>query len=143
MLHVPYKGSPLQDVLAGQIPLAFETATTAVPLIKTGKAKALAITSPRRSRALPDVPTVAELLPGYDGDGWQGIYAPAKTPKHIVDRYNQEIAKILKNPETQKKLDELGLIAVGSSVDDFARVSRSEYEKWGKIAKANNIRVEN
>ena len=93
MLHVPYKGSPLQDVLAGQIPLAFETATTAVPLIKTGKAKALAITSPRRSPALPDVPTVAELLPGYDGDGWQGIYAPAKTPKPIVDRLNLEIAK--------------------------------------------------
>ena len=143
MLHVPYKGSPLQDVLAGQIPLAFETATTAVPLIKTGKAKALAITSPRRSPALPDVPTVAELLPGYDGDGWQGIYAPAKTPKPIVDRLNLEIAKILKSPETQKKLDELGLIAVGSTVDDFARVSRSEYDKWGKIAKANHIRVEN
>ena len=130
-------------MLAGQIPLAFETATTAVPLIKTGKAKALAITSPRRSPALLDVPTVAELLPGYDGDGWQGIYAPAKTPKPIVDRLNLEIAKILKSPETQKKLDELGLIAVGSTVDDFARVSRSEYDKWGKIAKANHIRVEN
>ena len=143
MLHVPYKGSPLQDVLAGQIPLAFETATTAVPLIKTGKAKALAITSPKRSPALPDVPTVAELLPGYDGDGWQGIYAPAKTPTAIVDRYNHEIAKILKSPETQKKLDELGLIAVGSSVADFSRVSKAEFDKWGKIAKANHIRVEN
>ena len=83
------------------------------------------------------------MLPGYDGDGWQGIYAPAKTPKNIVDRYNLEIAKILKNPETQKKLDDLGLIAVGSSVADFNRVSRAEFEKWGKIAKANNIRVEN
>lgn len=143
MMHVPYKGSPLQDVLAGQIPLAFEPATTAIPLVKTGKAKALAITSPKRSHALPDVPAVAELLPGYDGDGWQGIYAPAKTPKNIVDRYNLEIAKILKNPETQKKLDDLGLIAVGSSVADFNRVSRAEFEKWGKIAKANNIRVEN
>ena len=143
MMHVPYKGSPLQDVLAGQIPLAFEPATTAIPLVKTGKAKALAITSLKRSHALPDVPAVAELLPGYDGDGWQGIYAPAKTPKNIVDRYNLEIAKILKNPETQKKLDDLGLIAVGSSVADFNRVSRAEFEKWGKIAKANNIRVEN
>ena len=143
MMHVPYKGSPLQDVLAGQIPLAFEPATTAIPLVKTGKAKALAITSPKRSHALPDVPAVAEMLPGYDGDGWQGIYAPAKTPKNIVDRYNLEIAKILKNPETQKKLDDLGLIAVGSSVADFNRVSRAEFEKWGKIAKANNIRVEN
>lgn len=143
MMHVPYKGSPLQDVLAGQVPLAFETATTAVPLIKTGKAKALAITSPKRSHVLPDVPAVAELLPGYDGDGWQGIYAPAKTPKAIVDRYNLEIAKILKNPEIQKKLDDLGLIAVGSSVEAFSQVSRAEYDKWGKIAKANHIRVEN
>lgn len=142
MVHIPYKGSPLSDVIAGQVPLAFEPATTAVPLVRTGKVRALAVTSPRRSSALPDVPAVAEVLPGYDGDGWQGFYVPAGTPKDIIQRFNTELVKILKGPEVQKKLDDLGLVAVGNSVEDFARVSRAEFDKWGKIAKANNIRIE-
>lgn len=142
MVHIPYKGSPLQDVIAGQVPLAFEPATTAIPLVKTGKLRALAITSAKRSAALPDVPAVAELLPGYEGDGWQGFYMPAGTPRDIVARMNAEIAKILKQPDVQLKLAELGLQPVGNSIDEFDRVSRDELQKWGKLAKANNIRVE-
>jgi tripartite-type tricarboxylate transporter receptor subunit TctC len=142
MVHVPYKGSPLADVMAGQMPLAFEPATTAVPLVKSGKLRALAVTSPKRSPSLPDVPAVAELLPGYDGDGWQGFYVPAGTPKEIVERYNAEIVKVLKLPEVQRKLVELGLQPVGSSVEAFAKVSRQEFEKWGRIAKANHIRID-
>lgn len=142
MVHVPYKGSPLSDVMAGQMPLAFEPATTAIPLIKSGKLRALAVTSKKRSTALPDVPAVAELLPGYDGDGWQGFYVPAATPKDIVARFNTEIVKVLGLPEVQRKLIDLGLQPVGSSIEAFAEVSRDEYAKWGKIAKANNIRIE-
>jgi tripartite-type tricarboxylate transporter receptor subunit TctC len=142
MVHIPYKGSPLTDVIAGQVPLAFEPATTAIPLVKTGKVRALAVTSAKRSSALPDVPAVAELLPGYEGDGWQGFYMPAGTPKEIVQRMNTEIAKILKQPDVQQKLAELGLQPVGSTIDEFALVSRKELEKWGKLAKANNLRVE-
>jgi tripartite-type tricarboxylate transporter receptor subunit TctC len=142
MVHVPYKGSPLADVMAGQVPLAFEPATTAVPLVRSGKLRALAVTSKKRSPSLPDVPAVAELLPGYDGDGWQGFYVPAGTPQDIIARYNTEIVKVLRQPDVQRKLIELGLQPVGSSVEDFAKVSREEFEKWGRIAKANNIRID-
>jgi tripartite-type tricarboxylate transporter receptor subunit TctC len=142
MVHIPYKGSPLSDVLAGQVPLAFDPATTAIPLIKTGKLRALAITSAKRNPAIPDVPTVAEILPGYEGDGWQGIYMPAGTPKEIVARMNTEIVKILNQPDVQQKLTELGLQPVGNSVEEFDRISRNELDKWSKLAKLNNIRVE-
>lgn len=142
MVHIPYKASPLSDVLAGQVPLAFEPATTAIPLVKTGKLQGLAITSTKRNPALPDVPTVAEVLPGYEGDGWQGIYMPAGTPKEVVARMNVEIAKILKQPDVQQKLMDLGLQPVGNSVEEFERISRSELDKWSKLAKANNIRIE-
>ncbi|VTU25915.1 Argininosuccinate lyase [Variovorax sp. PBS-H4] len=142
MVHVPYKGSPLADVMAGQMPLAFEPATTAVPLIKSGKLRALAVTSKQRSPSLPDVPAVAELLPGYDGDGWQGFYVPVGTPPDIIARFNAEIVKVLRVPEVQRKLVELGLQPVGNSVEEFAKLSRQEFDKWGKIAKANNIRID-
>ena len=142
MMHEPYKGSPLADVMAGQMPLAFEPATTAVPLIRSGKLRALAVTSKQRSPSLPDVPAVAELLPGYDGDGWQGFYVPVGTPPDIIARYNTEIVKVLRVPEVQRKLVELGLQPVGNSVEEFAKLSRQEFDKWGKIAKANNIRID-
>jgi tripartite-type tricarboxylate transporter receptor subunit TctC len=142
MVHVPYKGSPLADVMAGQMPLAFEPATTAIPLVKSGKLRALAITSRKRNAALPDVPAVAELLPGYDGDGWQGFYVPAATPPEVVQRLNTEIVAVLRTADVQRKLVDIGLQPVGSTIDEFARVSRDEFAKWGKIAKANNIRIE-
>lgn len=142
MVHVPYKGSPISDVMAGQVPLAFEPATTAIPLVKSGKLRALAVTSKKRSPSLPDVPAVAELLPGYDGDGWQGFYMPAATPKDIVARLNTEIVKILGQQDVKNKLAELGLQPVGNSVEEFTKVTRADFEKWGKIAKANNIRID-
>ncbi|MEH3087614.1 MAG: tripartite tricarboxylate transporter substrate binding protein, partial [Xylophilus ampelinus] len=117
MVHVPYKGSPLADVIAGQMPLAFEPATTAIPLVRSGKVRALAITSTARNAALPDVPAVAELLPGYDGDGWQGFYVPAATPRDIVRRLNAEIVAALRAPDVQRKLHEIGLQPVGSSIE--------------------------
>lgn len=142
MVHIPYKGSPLQDVIAGQVPLAFEPATTATPLVKAGKVRALAITSAKRSPALPDVQTVAESLPGYEGDGWQGFYMPAGTPREIVQRMNTEIAKILRQPDVQQKLADLGLQPVGNTIDEFDVISRNELARWGKLTKANNIKVE-
>ena len=89
-----------------------------------------------------DRQAVAELLPGYDGDGWQGFYVPAATPRDIVARYNTEIVKVLQLPEVRSKLVDLGLQPVGNSVEEFARISRSEYDKWSRIAKANNIRID-
>lgn len=140
--HVPYKASPLSDVVAGQVLMAFDPATTAIPMVRGGKARALAVTSRKRIPSLPDVPTVSEALPGYDGDGWQGFYLPAGTPKEIVARYNTELVRILRLPEVRAKLADLGLQAVGNSIEEFAAISKAEYDKWGKIAKDNNIRVE-
>ncbi|MEJ8847139.1 tripartite tricarboxylate transporter substrate binding protein [Variovorax rhizosphaerae] len=142
MVHVPYKGSPIADVMAGQVPLAFEPATTAIPLIKGGKLRALAVTSRKRNPSLPDVPAVDELLPGYDGDGWQGFYVPAATPKDIVARFNTEVVKILGQQDVRNKLAELGLQPVGNSVEEFAKVTRGDFDKWGKIARANKIRID-
>lgn len=142
MTHIPYKSSPLSDVIAGQVNLAFDPATTAIPMARGGKLRALAVTSRKRLPSLPDTPTVAELLPGYDGDGWQGFYVPAGTPRDIVARFNREIVKALQQPDVQAKLVDLGLTPVGNTLEEFAEVSRLEYEKWGKIAKLNNIRVD-
>ncbi|MFT4240859.1 MAG: tripartite tricarboxylate transporter substrate binding protein [Acidovorax sp.] len=142
MNNVPYKGSPLTDLIAGQVAVTLEPVTTAIPMVKSGKVRALAVTSKARLPSLPDVPTTAETLPGFDGDGWQGFYLPAATPKDITKRLNEEIVKALRLPEASTRLGELGLQPVGDSVDEFARVTRSDYDKWGRIVKANNIRIE-
>ena len=142
MNHIPYKASPVADVIAGQVPLYFDPATTAIPMVRSNRLRALAVTSRQRLAQLPDVPTVAELLPGYDGDGWQGVYVPAGTPKEIVARFHKEITAALKRPEVQAKLVDLGLQPVGNSQAEFEAVSRREVEKWGRIARQNNIRVE-
>jgi tripartite-type tricarboxylate transporter receptor subunit TctC len=142
MNHVPYKASPVADIMADQIPMTFDPATTAVPLIKTGKVKALAVTSKTRNPQLPDVPAVTELLPGFDGDGWQGLYVPTGTPRAAVVRYQKEVAKILQRQDIRDRLLGLGLQPVGSTPEEFAVVSKAEVEKWGKIAKANNIRAD-
>lgn len=142
MNHVPYKGSAVSDVMAGQIAMTFDPTTTAVPMVRSGKLRALAVTSKNRLAQLPDVPTVAEVLPGYDGDGWQGFYLPARTPKEIVARYHKEIVKALQRPDVRNKLIDLGLQPVGNTPEEFAQVSRREVEKWGRIARQNNIRVE-
>lgn len=142
LTHIPYKGSFVPDIIAGQIPLGFDPTTTSIPMVRSGKVRALAVTSKVRNPALPDVPTVAEVLPGYDGDGWQGIYVPASTPREIVTRLNTELVKIIKQPDIQHRLVELGLQPVGSSIEQFEKVSRAEYEKWGHIARTNNIRID-
>jgi tripartite-type tricarboxylate transporter receptor subunit TctC len=140
--HVPYKGNSLNDVIAGQVGLSFEPATTAVPQIKAGKVRALAVTSTKRLAALPGVPTIAETVPGYNGDGWQGILVHVKTPKSIVDKLNVELVRIIKEPEVQQRFAELGLQGVGNSVNEFERVFRTDYERWGQVVRAANVKAE-
>jgi tripartite-type tricarboxylate transporter receptor subunit TctC len=111
MTHVPYKGSPpaLVDVIAGRVPLMSSTMPPALPQIKIGKVRAIAVTSAKRSPALPDVPTVAESgLPGYEAIAWQGLVAPAGTPKPVISRLNAEFVNALKQPEIVAKLNEQG-----------------------------------
>ena len=142
MIHVPYKSSPMTDLMSGQVAIAFEPATTAIPFIKSGKLRALAVTSARRQAALPDVPTVAETLPAFAHDGWMALVVPAGTPGSIVERLNTEAAKILKSDDVRTRIAELGLQTVGGSITDCAALMRAESDKWGKLARQYNIRVD-
>lgn len=140
-----YKGSApaIQDLIAGQVPTAFDTVTVAAPHVKSGKARALAVTSAKRSKVLPDVPTMQEAgVQNFDVASWQALYAPAGTPPAIVSRMNAEIEKIIANPEVAAKMEGLGLEHTLNTPAQFADFNRSELGKWAKIVKDGNIKVE-
>jgi len=142
MEHVPYKGSgpAIQDVMAGHVPLMFDTTVVAAPHIQSGKVRALAVTSTKRVKSLPNVPTMAEAgVKGYEIVSWQGIFAPAGTPKEIVQRLNAEIVKILKLPDVRERLEALGLDPVGNTPDEFAAFQKAEIAKWAKVVKDAKI----
>lgn len=145
LTHVPYKGSApaVQDVIGGQIPMSFETATVALPHVQAGKVRALAVTSAQRSKVLPEVPTLQEAgIAGFDVASWQAFYAPAGTPAAVVQRMNAEIAKIFATPEMKTKLDGLGLEHVPNTPEQFAAFGRNELAKWQKVVKAGNLKSE-
>ncbi len=145
LTHVPYKGSApaVQDVIGGQIPMSFETATVALPHVQSGKVRALAVTSAKRSKVLPDVPTLQEAgIAGFDVASWQAIYAPAGTPAPVVQRMNAEIEKILATAEVKVKLDGLGLDHAANTPEQFAAFGRNELAKWQKVVKDGNVKPE-
>ena len=145
MVHVPYKGSaPLvTDLIAGQIQLSFDTITPDLPHIKAGKLRALAVTTAKRSPALPDVPTLAESgLSGFDMGSWFGLLAPAKTPPQIVARLNTEIVKILNQPDVQKTFADIGAQKVGDSPAQMAALIRSDTGKYGALAKKIGVKID-
>ena len=145
MQHIPYKGSGpmIPDLLAGTIQLSFENITTAYPQVRGGKLKALAVTSSKRSFVAPEVPTMAEAgLAGYDISSWQAMYAPAGTPRQIVARLHAETAKVLRSPENQKKLSDLGLDAGGMSPDELSALMRSDIPRLGKVVRDSGAKVD-
>ena len=146
MQHVPYKGSApaLADLTGGQVQLMFDNLPSALPLIKAGKLRALAVTSLARASALPDVPTVAESgLPGFEASSWFGLLAPAGTPKDVITKVNAEVAKWLATPEAKEKLAAQGaIVASGLTPDDFTRHIASETTKWQKVVKDSGAKVE-
>ena len=146
LTHVPYKGSAaaLTDVLAGQLPMMFDTQITSIPQFRGGKLGAIGFSGNRRSPQMPDVPTMDELgLKGFEVSSWQGILAPAGTPKAIVERLYQETAKALKAPEVIERLaTQGGNELVGSTPAQYAEVIKSEIVKYGKIIRGAGIRVE-
>ena len=143
-VHVPYKGSgpAIQDVIAGQVDMMFDTTVVAGPHIQSGKLRALAVSSAKRVESMPDVPTVAETLPGFEVLSWQGIFAPAGTPKPIVDRLNTEILKILATPEMQDRLKSLGMQPSTFTPAQFGAFQKDEVAKWAQVVKAANIKLE-
>lgn len=140
--HVPYKGSSqaMTDLLGGHISLMFENLPGAVGHIRSGKVRPLAVLSQKRSSAVPDVPTVAEAgLPGAEAVSWFGLLTTAGTPKEVVDKLNREIVAVIRKPEVQARMADVGAEAVGSSPEEFGKLIRSERDKWGKVIKASNI----
>jgi tripartite-type tricarboxylate transporter receptor subunit TctC len=145
VVHIPYKGAPpaLQDLVAGQVQSMFGTMLAAVPVVRSGKIRAVAITGPKRSIALPDVMTFAEGgLPQYDASSWNGILVPTGTPRPIVDKLNVELVKILKDPKILERLVNDGPIAIGGTPEEFTAFIKSEQAKWSKVIKAADIRIE-
>jgi tripartite-type tricarboxylate transporter receptor subunit TctC len=145
MTHVPYKGSApaLQDLIAGQVQLMFDNLPPSLPQIKSGKLRALAVTSAARAPALPDVPTIAESgLPGFEASSWFGLLAPAGTPPAIIAKINAEVAKWLASPEGKEKLASIGANAAGGSPEDFARHIQAETAKWAKVVKESGAKVD-
>jgi tripartite-type tricarboxylate transporter receptor subunit TctC len=144
LLHVPYKGAApaMTDLMSGQIDLTFATYTAAAPALKAGRARALAVTGRRRLAVLPDLPAVAETVPGYEAAGWWGYAVPAGTPAAIVSRLHREIAKALEAPALRAAMAAEGVEVVGTSPQEFADYVRSEIEVWGRVIRKGNIRAD-
>ena len=145
MQHIPYKGSGpmIPDLLAGTIQLSFENITTAYPQVKAGRLKALAVTSAKRSFVAPDVPSMAEAgLGGYDISSWQAMYAPAGVPKDILARIYAETVKVLRLPENQKKLTDLGLEPGGMRPEELTAHMQAEIPRLGRVVKASGAKVD-
>jgi tripartite-type tricarboxylate transporter receptor subunit TctC len=142
MVHVPYKsaGPALTDLLGNQIQIFFGSGPSTAGHIRAGRLRGLAVTTAQRSPALPDLPAIGELLPGYAADFWFGMWAPAGTPKTIVSRLNQSIARILKQPEVLERLRTDGYDPVGSTPEEFARIIARDIATWAKVIKAGNIK---
>jgi tripartite-type tricarboxylate transporter receptor subunit TctC len=143
--HIPYKGSgPLAtDLLGGQITMSFDTVTPVLPHIKAGKLRALAVTTAKRSSALPDVPTLEEAgLKGFDIGTWFGVLAPAATPKDILARLNTEMVKVIQSPDFRKLMVEIGAEPIGNSADQMAAQIKSETEKFAKLVKDAKVVIE-
>jgi tripartite-type tricarboxylate transporter receptor subunit TctC len=145
MTHIPYKGraTAIPDLLGGRVTMMFDNMPSSLPLVKEGKLRALGVTSAARSPAAPEIPTIAEQgLPGFEAVSWFALFAPAGTPRPIVDKLQAEVKKILAAPETVKKLAEIGLDTVGSSPDELAAYQRAEITKWAKVVKDSGAKVE-
>ena len=145
IVHVPYKGSgPLAtDLLGGQITMSFDTVTPVLPHIKSGKLRALAVTTAKRSAALPDVPTLDEAgLKGFDIGTWFGVLAPAATPKDIVAKLNAEMVKVIQSAEFRKRMDEIGAEPIGDSSAQMAQQIKVETEKFAKLVKDAKVTIE-
>jgi tripartite-type tricarboxylate transporter receptor subunit TctC len=144
MVHVPYRSAALAlaDVISGQVQVQFATSTDSIPQIRSGQVRALAVSSATRLPALPDVPTVAEYLPAYAFDSWVGMAGPKNIPAEIVEVLNREINASVARPEIKAKYDDLGLRIHAGSPADFGKLIADETEKWGKVIRAANIKLD-
>jgi tripartite-type tricarboxylate transporter receptor subunit TctC len=141
LLHVPYSGSFLPDLLGGQVQVVFGPIAQFVELIQAGKLRAIAVTATTRQATLPDIPTVAEFVPGYDASVRYGVCAPRNTPIEIVDRLNKEINAALADPGVKARLADLGVVPMPMSSAEFGHLIADETEKWGKVVRTAQIKA--
>jgi tripartite-type tricarboxylate transporter receptor subunit TctC len=143
MVHVPYRGQApaIADLLSGQVQVLFATSPASMEFIRTGKLKALAVTTAVRAEALPDLPTVADSVPGYEASAWYGIGAPRRTPAEIIDRLNRETNAGLADAKLKARLADLGGTLIPGSPADFGKLIAEETEKWGKVIRMANIKL--
>ena len=142
--HIPYRGSApaLQGLLAGDVDLMFDNLGVSLPLVNSGKLKLLAVASAKRLPALPDVPTIAEMLPGFEAVAWYGIVAPPRTPKDIVEKINADVNDALRQPEVKDHLIKLSAESFGGSIDKTSSYMREEVDRWAAVIKAANIELQ-
>ena len=145
MVHVPYKGSApaMTDLLGGQIAIMFDNMPSAIQHVRSGKLRPIAVTTAKRSPELPDIPTIAEAgVPGYEAMSWFGLFAPAATPKPVLDRLNAALVKVLNQPDVKKKIAEQGGDVVAETPEQFAAFIKAETAKWGKVVKDSGATVD-
>ncbi|MGD0148792.1 MAG: tripartite tricarboxylate transporter substrate binding protein [Xanthobacteraceae bacterium] len=142
LVHVPYRGSTpaITDMLAGQVQLMFDVTPTALPQVKAGKLRALAVTTKARLDALPDIPSLSDYLPGYEAEGWLGMGAPTGTPQAIIGTLNKQINDALADDKIKQRLTDIGVVVHGGSPADFGKFIASETAKWGKVIKEAGIK---
>jgi tripartite-type tricarboxylate transporter receptor subunit TctC len=141
---VPYRGGApaLTDMISGQVQVMFDNIPTSAEHVKSGKLRGLAVTSTTRSEVLPDLPTVADFLPGYEASAWYGFAAPKNTPREVIDTLNKATNAVLAEPAAKKRFTELGAILLSGSPADFGRLLADETEKWGKVVKFSGAKVD-
>jgi tripartite-type tricarboxylate transporter receptor subunit TctC len=142
MLHIPMTTPALNAVYSGETDLTMTPYTTGVPAAKSGKARALGVTLAKRLDSLPDVPAIGEVVPGYVGDAWHGLFVPAGTPPAIVDKLAADFARALALPDVRKKLVDIGLEPIGNTPAEFAAIVRGDYDKWGVVIRNANIKLD-
>ena len=144
MVHIPYKGAApaTTDLLAGQVSLMFNNMLSAMPQVKSGRLRAIAVTSIKRSAAAPELPTIAETVPGYEASGWYAALAPAATPRELIARLNNDMNRVMKMPDVTQRLASDGVEAVGTTPDQFGIYLRSEITKWGKVVQASGAKAD-
>jgi tripartite-type tricarboxylate transporter receptor subunit TctC len=142
LVHVPYRGGYVPDLLGGQTQVVFGTIASCIQLISAGKLRALAVTTTTRSPELPDIPTVAESVPGYEASAWYGIGAPRNTPAEVIDLLNKEINAGAADPDIKTRLAGLGVGVAAMTSAEFGKFIADETEKWGKVVRAANIKAE-
>jgi tripartite-type tricarboxylate transporter receptor subunit TctC len=144
MTHIPFRSTAeeVNNMIGGQLDLAIDSMTTIWPFAQAGSVRPLAVSTPQRTTSAPDLPTIGETLPGYEATAWQGLFAPAGTPRAVIDAIAAEVNQVWKSPDVSKALQAVGAEPVTTTPDDFSQYTKAERAKWGEVVKAAGVKIE-